>query len=336
MGSRPSQPVALLKDFASVLVTGGFGFIGRHLVGGLLEAGKEVAVLDRAKAPIDLAGGTASRRVDIRRPRHVREAIGDAEIIFHLAANASGSRSVTDPRRDFETNAFGTFNVAEAAARSGVRRFVYVSSASVYGRPSVVPVPESHPTRPFLPYGASKLAGELASLSLFSSWGLPVLVARPFCVYGPGEDPGRTLVEVSRYLRWHLNSQPIQVVGDQDRKTRDFIHVGDVASALVRIAEAGIPGDIYNVGSGEEVSMRELIDGIAVVTDRRPKVAELAEITDDSYRLVAQTSKLRALGWRPTTPLSDGIGQLADLLGDRPALPAGETIFRLGQHAERT
>ena len=106
-----------------------------------------------------------------------------------------------------------------------VKRFVYISSASVYGKPQYPPMDELHPTRPFVPYGASKLMGELSALSFHHSQGLPIAIARPFCVYGPGENPKHALVEVSRYVRWHLNRQPVQVIGDVRRKTRDFVHV---------------------------------------------------------------------------------------------------------------
>jgi UDP-glucose 4-epimerase len=324
------------SGFGRVLVTGGLGFIGRHLVEALSREGADVTILDISDGTGPSSEGRASLlRSDIRDPADIGRAASGADLVFHVAGNASGTISVLDPRLDFETNALGTFNVANAASRAGVGRLVYVSSASVYGRPERFPIDEEHPTRPFVPYGASKLAGELASLSFFDATGLPVVVARPFCVYGPGEDPKRSLVEPSRYLRWHLNQRPIQVVGDIDRKTRDFIHVSDLVAGLLVLAAAGAPGEIYNVGSGEEVSMRQLAEVIGEATHREPAIESIPEIADDTYRLVADVSKLKALGYQPKKSLPAGIAELALELGENPEIPTHQTIFRRGQRAEQ-
>jgi nucleoside-diphosphate-sugar epimerase len=271
---------------------------------------------------------------DISDAHHVTRASAGADLVFHLAANSSGTLSVINPRFDFENNALGTFNVVEAALTVGVRRFVYVSSASVYGVSMRFPIDEQHPTRPFVPYGASKLAGEVLSLALFHAFGLPVVAVRPFCVYGPGENPRYALVEVSRFLRWHLNDRPIQIVGDPDRKTRDFLHVDDLVAALLLIADRAPAGEVFNIGSGEEVSMRQLAMTIGKITGTAPRTEVLSHITDDTYRLVADTAKLRALGFAARIPLEEGIRRLAADLGRAPALPTGPTIFARGQHAE--
>jgi len=325
----------MLDRYTRILVTGGAGFIGRHLVAALLELDKQVVVLDSRPTGLDqvLPGGTLVG-ADVRDAKKVVQAAEGAELIFHLAANANGTRSVLDPRFDFETNALGTFNVLEAARSAGVQRLVYVSSASVYGKPKGFPIDEEHPTRPFVPYGASKLSGELCCLAFFEAYGLPVVIARPFCVYGPGENPHTSLVEVSRYLRWHLNRRPIQVVGDLDRKTRDFVYVSDVVQALLLIADRAPAGEVFNVGSGQETSMRELIEIIEAVTGRRALIREIKGVTDDSYRLVADITHLRGLGYVPKVPLEEGVRRLAGELGEYPALPSGVTIFRKGQRAE--
>ena len=243
------------------------------------------------------------------------------DTVFHLAANANGTYSVEHPGEDFRTNCVGTFNVLQAALEAGVRRVVYVSSASVYGTPRRFPIPESHPTDPIVPYGASKVAGERFGLAFLNSYGLDFVAARPFCVYGPGEDPATSLVEVSRYLRWHLNGRAIQVVGDARRKTRDFIHVTDAVQGLVAIAERAHPGEILNVGSGTEVSMRELAEHIERLAGGTVRVRELTDIQDDTYRLVADISRLRRLGFVPRVPLDEGLAGLIENLGDRPELP---------------
>lgn len=327
----------MLDQYRKILVTGGAGFIGSHLVSALLALEKNVVILDNFSTSLDRAAqpGATIARADIRDPGQVAEAMKGAELIFHAAANASGTVSIEDPRLDFETNGRGTFNVLEAALAAGTQRFVYVSSASVYGRPQRFPADEDHPTMPFVPYGASKLAGEQSCRSFFATFGLPVVMGRPFCVYGPGENPRLALVEVSRYLRWHLNQRPIQVVGDPDRKTRDFIHVSDLVQGLLLLAEKANAGEVFNVGSGEEVSMRELTEVIGAATGRMAVIDELSEVTEDTYRLVADISKIKRLGYVPRMSLRKGLKQLAEELGENPELPSGATIFKKGQQAEK-
>ena len=327
----------MLADYGTVVVTGGLGFIGRHLVRALLALGKQVTVADNCATAGEgaLVPGATLVATDIRVPAQVEAALAGADLVFHVAGNSSSTLSVVAPRLDFETNAVGTFNVVEASVAAGVRLLLYVSSAAVYGAPRHCPVDEDHPVRPFLPYGASKLAGELVALARTGTDELPVVIARPFCVYGPGEHPDVALVEVARYLRWHLNGRSIEVVGDPDAKTRDFLHVSDLVSALLLLADRAPAGEVYNVGSGEETSMRELAGTIGAVTSRAAALAHVPT-TDDTYSLVADISKLRMLGFVPRTALADGVRSLANELGRRPPLPGTATVFRAGEPAERS
>ncbi len=324
----------MLGAYTRVAVTGGCGFIGHHLVGALLSLGKAVAVLDNLSSGSNVAPGIRLVRGDLRDPARVQEALQDAELVFHVAANANGTVSVNDPRFDFESNVVGTFNVLEAAREMGVRRLVQVSSFSVYGVPQRFPIDEEHPTEPFVPYGGDKLAGEVLAKTFFRTYGLPVVIGRPVAVYGPGENPELALVEISRYLRWHLNGRPIRIVGDVDRKTRDFVHVSDLVQGLLVLAEGGQFGESYNIGSGGEVSMRQLVETIGAVTGSEAAIDAVTEITEDTYRLVADITKIRALGYEPKVSLHEGVAQLAEELGRRPALPRGTTIFKPEQQGE--
>lgn len=325
-----------LKGFHNILVTGGTGFIGSHLVDDLLPLGKQVTVFDNLSTGSKGNLPAEARLItgDIRNPKQVIEAVKTVDLIFHVAANASGTVSVNDSRFDFDSNALGTFNVLEAARQARVKKFVYVSSASVYGVPQHFPMAESHPTLPFVPYGASKLTGEICSRAFAETYQLPIVIARPFCVYGPRENASLTMVEVGRYLRWHLNNQPIRIVGDIDRKTRDFVHVSDVVRGLILIADHGETGEIFNLGSGEETSMRQLTDIISLVTDRKATIDVLSHITEDTYRLVSDTAKIKSMGYLPEVSLTDGIKHLTKVLGNCPEMPTSPTIFKIGQIGE--
>ncbi len=313
-----------------MVVTGGAGFVGRHLVAALSSLGKKTTVVDHAELPADVAAlpGVRHARADLRDYGETLLALQGADVVFHLAGNASGTVSVEKPRHDFHLNALGTCNVGNAGLELGVRRLVYLSSAIVYGTPRRSPMGEDHPTEPFLPYGASKLSGELTLRSLYQSAGLPVVIGRSFVIYGPGEDPRRAGGEVSQFLRWHLNELPIPVVGDIDRKTRDFIHVEDLCRALVTLADRGRDGETYNLGSGTEVSLRELAEAVGKATGR-PALLDVDDSSlEDSFSLVADVSRLAALGFGPAIGLADGLASLAAALGPFPELPTAKAVFR--------
>ena len=326
----------MLEEFRRVLVTGGTGFIGSHLAATLLSLGKEVVVFDNLSTGLEanLPQGATLIIGDVRNPEQVTQATEGADLIFHVAANASGTVSINNPRLDFESNVCGTFNVLDAALQTRVKKFIYVSSASVYGAPQRFPIREDHPTNPFVPYGASKLSGEMCCRSFFHSYELPVVIGRPFCVYGLGENPESALVEVSRYLRWHLNGKPIRIIGDIDRKTRDFVHVSDVVQSLLLIADHAVEGEVFNLGSGTEVTMRELANIIGSVTGQQPVIEPIADIMEDTYRLVSDISKIRGLGYDPKVSLAEGLRRLVEELGQHPQMPAGATIFKRGQRGE--
>lgn len=322
----PSNVFAMTAG-TQVIVTGGLGFIGSRLVSTLVRRGAAVTVLDMAVPQAGLYRDCVHRKVDLRDPHSVRRALVSADVVFHLAGNSSGTISVDQPRFDFETNAEGTFNLCEALLKTSVKRMVYLSSAMVYGRPEATPIPESHPLRPFLPYAASKLSGEHVARSMYESYGLPAVVGRAFTVYGPGEDPRRAGGEVSQFMRWHLNDQTIPAVGDPDAKTRDFAHVDDLVSGLLTIAERGAAGETYNLGTGTETSLRQLAAVIGDVTGRPAELACDTQVLDDSYRHVADISKLSRLGFQPRVTLKVGVADLAKALGTRPQLPAMPPVF---------
>lgn len=326
----------MLERYSRFVVTGGCGFIGRHLVFALMSRNKDVIIVDNLSTSAETAIPHGARFIcsDIRDAECLGNALTDADVIFHFAGNSNGTISVNQPEYDYEVNAAGTANILRQACKIKAKRFIYLSTASVYGRPIHVPIPESHPTNPFMPYGKSKLEGERLSKDVFEKNGLPVLIARPFCVYGDGENPRASLVEVSRYVRWHLNGKAIQIVGDENKKTRDFVHVDDVVLALMLIADQGKLGEVYNIGTGAETSLSELVHLIEKISRTQANVRTITQIQDDSYRLVSDISKIKALGFSPSIFLEPALKHLIRSLGDKPTLPKGTTIFRPEQVAE--
>ena len=312
----------------STAVTGGSGFIGSHLADALTERGAAVRIIDIA-ADAATSSLVELRRADVTNAEELAAELVGVDVIFHLAGNSSTTISVSDPAYDLTCNAVGTLNVLEACRRLEVQRIVYVSSASVYGRPTASPIPETHELSPIFPYGASKRVGEDYCRLYCASYDLPVVIARPFCVYGPGENPDVALVEVSRYLRWYLSEHTIPVVGDAGMKTRDFVFVTDVAEALILLAIDGRAGESYNIGSGRETSMHQLIQAIELCGGGGSAEAEEDHtMMLDSYRLVADIRKIRALGYSPRIDLHEGLRRVAKSIGDRPAPPSHPALLR--------
>lgn len=321
------QPDGGMTRSSVVLVTGATGFVGGRMVTHLRTLGHTV------------------RTTDIREPsgKHYQESdfvladltsITDASRVcegithvFHFAGNPNGTVSVTHPAWDFQTNAVASTNIFASAIEHGASRVVYISSGMVYGVPQTSPIPETHVVDPFIPYAASKLSGELSALAAQRTYGLDVRIARPFTLYGPGEDHRTSGGEVGQYLRWHLNSRPIPVVGDPYVKSRDFTHVDDAIRALITIMQHGTAGESYNVGTGTETSLNDLINLIGTLSKTQPRSQIDEHSSADTYRHVADISKLRSLGYQPRVPLRDGVFELLHELGSRPPLPVLPTLL---------
>jgi UDP-glucose 4-epimerase len=304
-----------LRD-ASVLVTGGAGFIGSHLTERLAEYGCDVTVLD------DLSAGRVrnlpadDRHVefvegDVRDRDLVRNVVADTDLVFHLAANAHVPTSVEEPRYDFEVNASGTQTVLEEAKAAGVERVVLASSAAVYGPPQYVPIGESHPLNPISPYGASKLAGEKLGTAYDASYDLDVAVLRIFNTYGPRQ---------SRYVMYDflrkLEADPseLEVLGSGE-EIRTFAYVSDTVDALVALGVADrAPGRAFNVGGTDQTRILDLAE---LMVDRYYDGRSAVYTTGvskpgDIERLVADNSRIEALGVEVTTDLEDGLDELCE------------------------
>jgi nucleoside-diphosphate-sugar epimerase len=248
-----------------ILVTGGAGFIGRHLVRALLDGDADVTVLDDFSGPVRhrLDGLSRIHLVlgDVRDPGAVDRAVAGQEAVFHLAAVPSVSRSFDDPAQTVSVNVDGTVSVMVAAAAAGVRRVVLASSSSVYGPMNRAVRREVDPPDPRSPYAASKLAAEHIVHSLGAAYGIQTVVLRFFNVFGPGQHAGSEYAAViPAFVTAMLGGTRPVVFGDGSA-IRDFTYVEDVVRANLLAATADVPsGSTFNVGSGRGVAVSELLD----------------------------------------------------------------------------
>lgn len=313
---------------AQILVTGGAGFIGSHLVDRLLADGaSSVLVLDNLVngKRANLAHLQNDPRLhliegDVRDENARQQALNGTDIVYHLAC-LGVRHSLHDPVENHSVNAEGSLQMLQSAKESGVRRFIYVSTSEVFGTAQVVPMDERHPTWPETVYGGSKLAGEAYARAHFRTYGMDTVVVRPFNTYGPrshfegdsGEVLPRTIVRLLGGLR------PV-IFGDGEQ-TRDFMHVFDTAAALALLASAdGVAGQTINLGSGEEVTMNTLCAAVARAVGR----PDLEPVHDDARpgdvrRLLGDPSLMIALtGFRPRVEFEDGVADLVEWFRNGP------------------
>ncbi|HEX9370841.1 MAG TPA: NAD-dependent epimerase/dehydratase family protein [Roseiflexaceae bacterium] len=265
----------------NILVTGGAGFIGSHLVEWLVEQGHRVRVLDNFSSghPESLASVRGAIELvagDIRDLAAVRAAARDVDLIVHLAAMVSVVQSIAEPLAAQAINAMGSLHVLEAARQAGVRRVVQASSCAVYGDAARLPIDEDTPPEPLSPYAATKLAAEQAGRLYSRLYGLEAVALRFFNVYGPRQDPASPYAAVvPRFVAALRGGQQPTIYGDGGQ-SRDFVFVGDVVRALWVAATApGIAGEVFNVGRGEARSVLDLAHTIGALlgVDVRPQFA---------------------------------------------------------------
>ena len=303
----------------NVLVTGGAGFIGSHLVHLLLGEGHTVTVLD------DLSTGKAENLP--REGGNLRLLIGDVadqaaldsvlpgqDAAVHLAAVASVEASVREPIRTHRTNLEGSIRLFDSAARLGIRRVLYASSAAVYGNNTDLPLREESEKRPLSPYAADKLAGEHYLAHYHRLDRLDATAFRFFNVFGPRQDPSSPYSGViSIFLDRARRGATITVHGD-GTQSRDFVYVGDVVRALAAevTRTSGRPAEmsVFNVGRGSQVSLLQLLELVRGLPAVRPFEVEFsAPRHGDIHTSLADVSRLRATGWRPRSALNEGLAQ---------------------------
>ena len=296
-----------------VLVTGSSGFIGGHVARRLVAAGHEVTGVDMAapRRPVD---GWRDVRLDLRNDAGVARMVTAVrpEVVFHLAAQASVSVSMREPRLDIETNVIASVVLARAAASAGARRFVFTSSGgAMFGAPRVVPADDDTPVEPQSFYGASKASAERYLKIVERETGMSVASVRPANVYGPYQDPHGEAGVVAIFSERMLRGEPVTIFGT-GADTRDYVYVDDVVEAQL-LAAAAPAGELCVIGTGVETSTRRVYDLLASLTgyERAPEMAppragDIPRIALDAHRAA------EVWGWRPRVNIEEGLARTVE------------------------
>jgi UDP-glucose 4-epimerase len=299
-----------------ILVTGGAGFVGSHVVDRYVEAGHEVVVLDdlssgrlehvnpRARLHmVDIRSGEVARLFETVRP----------DVLNHHAAQAAVRRSVEDPVFDAEVNLLGSLNLLVCCRNFGVGRVIYASSGgAAYGDTEIMPTPEDHPVRPTSPYGVSKVTVERYLRCWEALYGIRTVSLRYANVYGPRQSPHGEAGVVAIFTNRLLRGLPAIINGD-GLQTRDYVYVSDVADANLRALERSDVTGIFNVGTGVETSVVALFERLGQLVGR-PAVAEhgLAKAGEQRRSVLDAALARRAFGWAPRMDLTEGLARTVE------------------------
>jgi UDP-glucose 4-epimerase len=294
------------------LVTGGAGFIGSHITRALLEQGANVRILDNfSSGKRDNLKGLDVEIIegDLRDASRVTEAVRGVHIIFHEAAFVSVPESMEKPQECFDVNVTGTSVLFEAARKAGVQRTVIASSAAVYGDSTAMPLVEDTPLKQLSPYASSKRIDEMYAELYTNSFGFEVAALRYFNVYGPRQRPDSMYAAaVPIFIQRMLDNKPITIYGDGGQ-SRDLVNVKDVVQAnLLASQHAKAPGQIFNVCTGVETRLLDLLEILYEIFPNAPRHVHAEPRAGDIYRSIGTPKKaMDVLGFKPNVSLVDGI-----------------------------
>ena len=294
----------------NVLVTGGAGFIGSHLVDRLKDE-CNVTAFDNISTGKEknIPDGVIFVKGDLNDRDIVKKTIDEMEIevIFHIGANASVPNSVENPVYDFDTNALGTFNVLRSSLDSDVSKVVYASTAAVYGEPVYTPIDERHPLHPISPYGASKLAGERYGFAFKETYGLDFAAVRIFNTYGPRQ-PRYVMYDFIQKLR--TNPRLLEVLGTGEQ-IRDYCYVSDMVDGFLRIFEHG--SGVYNASGGNPVSIKELAELMVSIISPEAEILYGGKTwAGDVNTLYSDITRIRKVGFDPKVGFEEGVRRMIE------------------------
>ena len=307
-----------------ILVTGGAGFIGSHVVDAYIAAGHEVAVLDNLSSGREENVNPSARvfRADVRELAQVQSAVASfkPEVVNHHAAQSEVPKSVADPGYDAQVNVVGGLNVLKASVDNAVRKVIFSSTGgALYGEPDVVPADEDHPIRPLSPYGTSKYAFEQYLGTFERTFGLTFTTLRYANIYGARQDffaeEGRV---VAIFASRMIEDKPVTIDGDGNQ-SRDMLHVGDVATANLAALHRG-DGCIYHVSSGVPVTVNDLFRKLALLTEYKREPMLGPPRKGDVYRIALDNTRAaEQLAWQPRILLEEGLRLTVDYFRDQIA-----------------
>ena len=298
------------------LVTGGAGFIGSSIARALLARGDGVRIVDnfstgKRENLADIIDRVELLEGDIRDEKVLGKAIAGVEVVFHEAAIASVPQSMAEPLENHAVNATGTMRVLEAARRAGVRRVVYAASSAAYGDEPTLPKVETMPPAPISPYGATKLAGEVAMQVYARAFGLETVCLRYFNVFGPRPDPKSEYAAViPKFITAALAGKQPRIFGD-GKQSRDFCHIDNVVEAnfAAAAADAGrASGRVFNVGCGESIDLNRVVALIGDILGKKLEALHEPERAGDIKHSWGDVSAARAaLGFRASVSFTEGL-----------------------------
>ena len=297
-----------------ILVTGGAGFIGSHVVDAYIAAGHQVAILDdfSTGSEANVSREAELLRLDVRNKDGVTAAIAAfrPDVVNHHAAQAEVPKSVAEPGFDAMVNIVGGLNVLKASVDVGVRKFIFISTGgALYGEPDVIPADEDHPVRPLSPYGTGKFSFEQYLGTFQRTFGLEYTVLRYANIFGPRQDfhaeEGRV---ISIFASRMLAGRPVTIDGDGEQ-ARDMLHVDDVSVANIAALHRGA-GGTFHISTGIPVTINDLFRKLALLTDYKLEPRFGPARKGDVYRIALDNARAReGLGWEPKVTLEDGLAQ---------------------------
>ncbi len=308
------------------LVTGGAGFIGSHIAEKLVHAGEKVRVFDnfsfgtaanlkQIEGQVEIVSG------DLLDAAALNQAMSGVRVVFHQAALRSVPFSVENPTLVNRVNVEGTLNVFVAARDAGVKRVVYASSSSVYGKSPKLPKREQDMLAPISPYAASKAAGEYYGRVFTELYGLETIGLRYFNVYGPRQDPNSQYAAViPRFINWAFQGAPLEIHGD-GLQSRDFTYIDNVVSANLRAADSQLgAGGVFNVGQGRAYTLLEVVDLLEDIIGAKLQLLHIAGRAGDVRHTQADIAEAqRCFGYAPEVSFEEGLSRTAAYLGKQIA-----------------
>lgn len=319
------------------LVTGADGFIGSHLVELLCYSGHDVRALALYNSfnswgwleTVDCLGDIEVVLGDVRDPSSCDDAVRGVDVVFHLASLIAIPYSYAAVDSYLDTNVHGTLNVCHAARRHEVARVVQTSTSEVYGTARYAPIDEAHPLQPQSPYSATKIAADALALSFHNAFELPLVVARPFNTYGPRQSARAVIPTVITQI---VSGASTLALGDVSPR-RDFNYVTNTCDGLLAVATAGVPGEVYNIGSGSDLSVGDVVQVICELMGANASIeldeARLRPEGSEVYRLLCDSSKLAAAsGYDPAVSLRDGLARTIEWFAE----PANLERYKTGMY----